>query len=70
MHFGDRKMSRALIEKMLKKQDNACYVLITCAEPSQEGEMEVEFTYEGDTDLAGYLIENAHTVINSEVAEG
>ncbi len=39
---------------------NACYILITCARPSNKGKMEVEMTYEGEDTLAAYLIENAH----------
>lgn len=40
-------------------QKNACYVLITCSEPSEDGKIEVEMTYEGDAVLAAYLIESA-----------
>ena len=40
-------------------EKNACYVLITCSEPSEDGKIEVEMTYEGDAVLAAYLIESA-----------
>ncbi|MBS0621511.1 MAG: hypothetical protein JSR80_00930 [Verrucomicrobia bacterium] len=56
-------MRKAVIQKLLDQQRNACYVLITCGEPSEEGKMEVELTYEGDQDLATYLIESAHQYI-------
>jgi hypothetical protein len=42
---------------------NACYVLITCGEPTEDGKMEVEMTYEGDESLAAYLIESAQGLI-------
>ena len=37
----------------------ACYVLITCSEPTSDGKMEVELHYEGDATLASFLVENA-----------
>lgn len=42
-----------------KKGCPSTYVLITCSKPSNEGDMEVEMTYEGNEDLIAYLIENA-----------
>ena len=50
---------REEIAKLLDTRKNACYVLITCEEPSRDGKMQVEMTYKGDSDLAAYLIENA-----------
>ncbi len=44
-------------------KDNACYVLITCTKPSEDGKMQVEMTYEGDECLAAYLIESAQEFI-------
>lgn len=52
-------------EKTIKKalgEKCACYVLITCTEPSADGKMEVEMNYEGDECLAAYLVENATQV--------
>ncbi len=40
-------------------EKSACYILITCGQPSEDGKMEVEMTYEGDASLAAYLIESA-----------
>jgi hypothetical protein len=48
-------------------QNNRCYVLITCGEPSQDGQMEVEMTYGGDPVLAAYLVESASTFMVEEV---
>ncbi len=38
---------------------HACYVLITCTEPSNDGRMEVEMDYDGDECLASMLVEQA-----------
>lgn len=46
------------------KQDHACYVLITCGQPSADGKMSVEMTYAGDPTLASYLLENAQGFID------
>ena len=43
----------------------ACYVLITCDEPTEDGNMNVQMSYEGDTVLASYLVEGAQTVLDS-----
>ncbi|MGE3954853.1 MAG: hypothetical protein AB7F31_06695 [Parachlamydiales bacterium] len=56
------------MKKLLDRQQNACYVLITCGEPSPLGEMEVEMTYEGDSDLAAYLIDSAQTLFEQPLA--
>jgi hypothetical protein len=50
--------------KSVLAKNNACYVLITCGEPSEDGKMQVEMTYEGDADLAAYLIESAQGFID------
>lgn len=44
----------------------SCYVLITCGKPTQEGEMEVEMTYEGDPALAAYLLQGARVVMEQK----
>lgn len=51
--------------EFLKKalgQKCACYVLISCQEPNKDGKMEVALNYEGDEDLASYLLESAQQV--------
>ncbi len=53
------------VHKILAKQ-HSCYVLIVCGEPSSEGKMEVQMTYEGDSALAAYLIESAQGMIDVE----
>jgi len=54
------------VKKILAK-DNACYVLIACGEPNEEGKMHVEMTYEGDACLAAYLIESAQGFIHDDI---
>ena len=47
----------------------ACYVLITCTEPSKEGKMEVQMNYEGDDDLAALLVANAGQVFDERASQ-
>lgn len=49
--------------KELLGEENECYVLITCGKPTKDGKMQVEMNYEGDSDLAAYLIESAQDFI-------
>lgn len=56
---------RVDMSKILKK-DHAAYVLITCSEPTDDGKMQVELTYEGDPHLASYLLESAQGFIEYE----
>jgi hypothetical protein len=46
-------------------EENACYVLITCGQPSEDGKMQVEMIYEGDVSLAAYLIESAQGLLDN-----
>jgi hypothetical protein len=50
-------------------KDYACYVLITCREQTDDGQMQVEMTYEGDAFLANYLLQGAQTVIDEACEE-
>ena len=54
-----KNVHKALLE------ENACYVLITCGQPSDDGKMQVEMTYEGDASLAAYLIESAQGLLDN-----
>ena len=62
---GPREADSLALEglKELLTQENECYVLITCKKPSKEGKMQVEMTYEGDANLAAYLIESAQNYL-------
>lgn len=41
----------------------ACYVLVTCDRPGEDGGMNVEMSYEGDPTLAAYLLQGAQSYI-------
>jgi hypothetical protein len=60
------KARDSLIKKSAQKapvEKHICYVLIACGEPSENGEMEVEMTYEGDKALASYLLQSAQGLL-------
>jgi hypothetical protein len=55
------------VQKRSKKtsaKKHVCYVLITCEEPSEDGKIQVEMTYEGDATLAAYLLQGAQSFID------
>ena len=47
--------------------DHVGYVLVTCRPTTQPGRMEVEVSYEGDPDLASYLVDGAQGYFENEV---
>jgi hypothetical protein len=51
------------IQEALSK-NHACYVLITCNEPEEDGSMQVEMTYQGDASLASYLLQGAQNIFD------
>ena len=55
---------KQLVEQLLEK--HACYVLVTCSEPCDEGQMQVEMSYQGDPTLAAYLLEGAQRYIDEQ----
>ena len=62
-----KKKGRRVKTKIVNlKEDQVCYVLITCGQPSADGKMSVEMTYEGDPTLASYLLENAQGFIDQD----
>ncbi len=48
-------------------EKNECYVLITCGQPTKDGQINVEMTYGGDPILAAYLVESASTMMDVEL---
>lgn len=56
-----RGASKGLCKALAK--EHACYVLITCSEPADNGQMDVDMTYEGDPTLAAYLLEGAQSYL-------
>ena len=59
------KKSRKHLQDVLET-DPSCYVLITCGQPSEDGEMQVEMTYQGDVSMASYLLQGAQIFIDQE----
>lgn len=48
------------VENLLS-ENLSCYVLITCEEPTETGEMPVKMTYQGDEALVSYLLQGAQS---------
>jgi hypothetical protein len=65
MNKRSRKHLQAALDKNL-----SCYVLITCGQLSEDGQMQVEMTYQGDAALAAYLIQGAQLFIDQEEEQG
>jgi hypothetical protein len=61
MNPKDRKR----ISQTLSKK-HFCYVLITCEEPTEDGNIQVEMTYEGDATLASYILQDAQIKISDQ----
>ncbi len=53
--------------KMVLKDQYPCYVLITCTAPCKDGKMNVAMNFEGDEDLASFLVENASQVFEARI---
>ncbi|NCF70300.1 MAG: hypothetical protein GWP59_01230 [Chlamydiales bacterium] len=58
-------MKQAVIEnlKTISSENKACYIVITCDQPQQNGHLNVEMDYEGDETLASYLLESAQNYL-------
>ena len=61
---GKVRSTHEKIRKILSKHIG--YVLVTCRPPTKAGKMEVEVSYEGDPDLASYLVDGAQGYLESE----
>ena len=62
-----RGAEKCLKDELAKK--HACYVLITCDAPSDDGKMQVEMSYEGDAALAAYILQGAQLRIDEQELE-
>jgi len=58
------KIDKDIREQLAKKY--ACYVLITCDSPSDDGRMNVEMSYEGDPALAAYMLQGAQSYLEEQ----
>ena len=56
--------------KLERAKKHPCYVLITCDEPSDDGKMQVEMSYEGDATLAAYILQGAQFHISEQGFDG
>ncbi len=57
----------AHMSKMRRRpKKNACTIMISCNEPSEDGQMQVEMTCEGDEILASYLLQNAQSILDAQ----
>jgi hypothetical protein len=63
-------MAQQVVEQVRKllSEHYACFVIIACSTPSKEGKMDVEMSYEGDEDLAAFLIDNASQVFDDRLS--
>lgn len=50
----------------LLSKNHACYVLITCDTPTDDGNMQVEMSYGGPVTLAGLLLQGAQSIIDEK----
>lgn len=64
-----KSIKQKRLRDRLSKKNHACYVLITCDEPTDDGNMQVEMTYEGDAALAAYLLQGAQSIIDDKNEE-
>lgn len=60
------KSKNDLLDQEMMK-GHACYVLITCGNPTEDGNMQVEMVYEGDKVLASYLVESAQGFLENQL---
>lgn len=61
-----RIFGRGVVKAPITDEKVACYVLITCKEPTEDGDMQVEMTCEGDENLIDYLVSNVQEFFKSE----
>jgi len=62
-----KELSLEKIKQTLGKK-HACYVLITCSEPTRDGKMDVEMCFDGDEMLASFLVDNASQVFDEKLS--
>lgn len=62
------KSTTGQLQKKLAKE-HACYILITCDHPAENGSMPVNMTYQGDADMVSYLLQGAQSMIDEQYEE-
>jgi hypothetical protein len=68
IHHASHELVLSHIQETLKDQC-VCYVLITCSPPSKDGKMEVAMSFEGDEDLASFIVDGAAQVFDEKANE-
>lgn len=61
--------TKEVIHDALSKE-HACFVLITCDPPTDEGNMNVQLSYEGDVTLASYMLQGAQDILDDVLESG
>lgn len=56
------------IEKILQKESLESYVLMVCNKSNNE-ELTVEMSYDGDETLGCYMLENALSIMNQKIKQ-
>ena len=56
------------IEKILQKESLESYVLMVCNKTDDQ-ELTVEMSYDGDETLGCYMLENALSILNQKIKE-
>lgn len=56
--------------RTILRDDHVGYVLVTCRQTNQTGKLEVEVSYEGEPDMACYLIDGAQGYLENEFMLG
>ncbi len=56
------------LEKILQKESLESYVLMVCNKTDDE-ELTVEMSYDGDETLGCYMLENALSILNQKIKE-
>ncbi len=54
------------LKHVINGKQKACVILITCEEPKEDGNMQVEMVYEGEAYLASYLLDTAQTIFEEQ----
>lgn len=62
----DSHLKDHLERTVAEGSNNACTILITCEKAAHNGKMQVEMSFDGDSDLAALLIDNAQTYLEQE----
>ena len=58
-----KKINRKITEALAK--NHPCYVLITCAPPTEDGYIKVEMSYEGEPEMVAFLLDDAQSYMDS-----